>query len=73
MKSNGAPFELISVDTHESFTKVLDMANPLPLEDESIDAKAWCNFYRMDDWAATAYFYLDAPENSLPPQSSLGL
>jgi hypothetical protein len=28
--------------------------------------QGWCNFYRQDDWSATAYFYLDAPEGRLP-------
>lgn len=27
---------------------------------------AWCNFWRQDDWSATAYFYLDKPEGQLP-------
>jgi len=27
---------------------------------------SWTNFYRSDDLAATAYFYLDSPENDLP-------
>jgi hypothetical protein len=26
----------------------------------------WVNFYRQDDWSATAYFYLDKPVNGLP-------
>ena len=26
-----------------------------------------CNFWRQDDWSATAYFYLDRPESGLPP------
>lgn len=28
---------------------------------------SWVNFYREDDFAAVAYFYLDQPENGLPP------
>jgi D-arabinan exo alpha-(1,3)/(1,5)-arabinofuranosidase (non-reducing end) len=27
---------------------------------------AWTNFYRSDDIAATAYFYLDKPRSELP-------
>jgi len=30
------------------------------------DEKDWLNFYRSDDFAATAYFYLDRPESDLP-------
>jgi len=29
--------------------------------------EAWTNFYRSDDVAATAYFYLNRPANDLPP------
>ena len=25
----------------------------------------WVNFYRMDDYSATAYFYLDKPASEL--------
>ena len=38
---------------------IADLANPdFP--------NAWTNFYRSDDVAATAYFYLDSPRNDLP-------
>jgi hypothetical protein len=33
--------------------------------DDSYDAK-WINFFRQDDYAATAYFYLDKPISDLP-------
>ena len=29
-----------------------------------------CNFYRRDDVSATVYFYLDRPDNDLPPLAS---
>lgn len=29
--------------------------------------EAWTNFYRSDDMASTAYFYLNSPANELPP------
>lgn len=32
----------------------------------------WVNFFRCDDWCGTAYFYLDAPENGLPPLAPVG-
>ena len=31
---------------------------------------AWTNYFREDDVAAIAYFYLDRPENGLPPLPS---
>lgn len=33
----------------------------------SIREEGWCNFWRQDDWSATAYFYHEAPEGLLPP------
>jgi len=33
----------------------------------------WVNFYREDDVSATAYFYLDSPENNLPAIGSVDL
>jgi hypothetical protein len=35
------------------------------LEDPELP-NAWTNFYRSDDLAATAYFYLNSPGNELP-------
>jgi len=35
------------------------------LEEPSLP-NAWTNFYRSDDLAATAYFYLNCPGNDLP-------
>lgn len=32
-----------------------------------IPEKGWINYYRSDDFAAVAWFYLDKKENSLPP------
>ena len=31
----------------------------------------WVNFYRREDYCATAYFYLDKPSNSLPKLAPL--
>ena len=28
--------------------------------------QGWINFYRVDDYSATAYFYLDQPVSNLP-------
>lgn len=38
----------------------------LSLFDEDIPGDSWMNFLRQDDWACTAWFYLDRPENGLP-------
>lgn len=54
--------------------------DPLLLRDKTTPAvdlldpdlpDGWVNFHRQDDWSATAYFYLDRPENGLPPLAPL--
>jgi hypothetical protein len=40
------------------------------LDDPSLP-EAWTNFYRSDDLAATAYFYLDSPGSNLPELQSV--
>lgn len=52
--------------------RLLDEANPPALEDESFPVTS-TNFYRDDDVCATAYFYLDKPENNLPELPSVEL
>jgi hypothetical protein len=42
------------------------------LEDKKYP-EAWTNFYRSDDLAATAYFYLNKPTNDLPVLQSLSV
>jgi hypothetical protein len=37
------------------------------INDPTLPAEGWTNFYRRDDVCATALFYLDRPENKLPP------
>lgn len=55
----------VTISKTGQFTKLLEM-EPVPdLKDESLH-KGWTNFYRADDVSATAYFYLDKPENNLP-------
>lgn len=53
------PISLASVD---GFRRLLD--NPKDLFDEDFPA-GWVNFYRIDDYSATSYFYLDKPVTSL--------
>lgn len=64
LQAQGVPVEIISVDTPGKFIKAFDQNPPLKLADAPDN---WCNFFRSDDWCATAYFYLDRPENGLPP------
>jgi hypothetical protein len=65
IKQKGAPMDIISVDLPGNFIKLKEMKNPPDLMDEDFP-KGWTNFYRSDDWCATAFFYLDKPGNNLP-------
>ncbi|MCX6325059.1 MAG: DUF2961 domain-containing protein [Bacteroidia bacterium] len=54
--------------------RLLDMEMGKVPEINSNDfPKGYTNFYRSDDVSATAYFYLDRPENNLPELASLEL
>jgi hypothetical protein len=54
----------VSVDSKGKFIKLFEAGAP------KIDAPnfpdGWVNFYREDDYCATAYFYLDKPAHELP-------
>lgn len=69
MEKRVGPIRIVSVNTTQPprrFIKALDEG--WSLADPRIDPEDWCNFEREgDDWAACAYFYLDRPENGLPP------
>jgi hypothetical protein len=68
IQGKGIPIEITSV--HEpsgKSIKALETKPRLRLEDPSLAPDFWCNYFRSDDWCATAYFYLDRPENELPP------
>ena len=62
----GAPLIPVSVDIGNrrgGFESLLASGKPLG----KADLDGWTNFYRSDDVAAVAYFYLDRPEGVLPP------
>ena len=64
-KKAGAPLIPVSVDVgnrNGGFAALL--ANGTPLESVKLDG--WTNYYRSDDVAAVAYFYLDRAEGQVP-------
>jgi len=63
--NKGVPLKPISISKDGNFTKLLENSDEPNLDDPSVP-DGWCNFYRRDDVSATAYFYLDSPENNLP-------
>jgi hypothetical protein len=52
----------VSLASPNGFRRLLD--NPKDLFDEDFP-NGWVNFYRIDDYSATSYFYLDKPSTSL--------
>lgn len=58
---------LIPVTVHEAprLIRFFKKDSTVNLEERSLP-NAWTNFYRSDDLAATAYFYLDSPGSDLP-------
>lgn len=59
----------VSVITRDGFTRLLDQ--PVPTTDPHFP-KGWVNFYRVDDYCATAYFYLDKTSSNLPELAAVG-
>jgi hypothetical protein len=39
--------------------------------DAAVRARSYGMFERADDWSSCAFFYLDRPENGLPPLASV--
>lgn len=63
--SKGAKIKPVTIDGPEGFVRLLEMPDPPSLTDEKFPA-GWVNFYRVDDYSAVSYFYLDKPSNKLP-------
>ena len=67
------PVWLLGKDGKKTFQRgLLDEANPPKLEDADFPITS-TNYYRSDDVSATAYFYLNKPENNLPELPPLNL
>lgn len=66
LQKKGAPLIPVTIDpgSRVSFQQLL--TNSKKLDDPSLP-DGHTNYYRSDDVAAVAYFYLDRPENGLPP------
>ncbi|MDO6434985.1 DUF2961 domain-containing protein [Flavitalea sp. BT771] len=62
----GGRVKPVSVMTSKGLIKLLETPGYPDLFDPSFPADEWVNFYRVDDYSATAYFYLDKPESNLP-------
>ena len=67
LQQAGAPLIPVTIDpgSRVNFQQLLTRVPQVPLSDPSLP-DGHTNFYRSDDVAAVAYFYLDRPENGLP-------
>ncbi|WP_179020855.1 glycoside hydrolase family 172 protein [Winogradskyella forsetii] len=54
----------VTIHNDLTFIKLLELEPEVKLRDPSLP-NGWTNFYREDDVSATAYFYLDQPQNEL--------
>jgi Protein of unknown function (DUF2961) len=68
LQKKGVPLIPVTIDpgSRTNFQQLLARDPPVPLSDPSLP-DGHTNFYRSDDVAAVAYFYLDRPEGVLPP------
>lgn len=64
LQAHGVPLKPISLAGKKGFRGLLEPEHAGALAQATPDD--WLNFYRSDDYAATAYFYLDTPANDLP-------
>lgn len=61
----------VSVMTKDGLIKLFETKDYPDLFDDKFPADEWTNFYRVDNYSATAYFYLDKPESNLPALAPL--
>lgn len=67
------PLRFVSADSSLSGFHKLFEDPEYRLNEQNARWDAWYNFYREDDYASTAYFYLDRPENGLPLLPSVSI
>ena len=60
----------VTVALEQGWVNLLE-TNPAPKLEDANFPKGWTNFYRLDNYSATAYFYIDKPSSNLPPLASL--
>ena len=59
---NNVKLEPVTVAWENGFRLLLE--NPIDIFEEDFPY-GWVNFYRIDDYSATSYFYLDKPSTRL--------
>lgn len=67
LQAAGARLIPVTVTVADLSTVKLLEKDPVPKLTDPDFPKGWTNFYRLDNYSATAYFYLDKPVHSLAP------
>ncbi len=62
----GGRVKPVSVMTSQGLVKLFEDTSFPDIFDDKFPSDEWVNFYRLDNYSATAYFYLDKPESNLP-------
>jgi hypothetical protein len=66
MQKAGANLSPVTIDEAGKLHQLYRKGHTVKLDSAGLP-DGWTNFYRSDDVSATAYFYLNTPENNLPP------
>lgn len=61
------PVVIVSIEDGLKYTNLLEENPERTVEGPMLYDQEWIIFYRQDDYSAVAFFYLDRPENGLPP------
>lgn len=70
LQQKGVLLKPVSVSGDSSFTRLFESKTVMSLQDKNFP-KGWVNFYRVDDYSATAYFYLDKATSNLPALAAI--
>jgi len=65
--------DVLNITQQEPSIYLLQDLTNLPAFTDPAHPQGGCHFWRQDDVCATVYFYLDRPENNLPPLASTEL
>jgi hypothetical protein len=64
LMEKGARMKPVTVATDTGFVRLFELKDSLQISDSRFP-RGWVNFYRVDDYSSTSYFYLDRPESRL--------
>ena len=70
LQKQGVPLLPVTIHEVPKMHQLYDPQKPVDLSGKDLP-EGWMNYYRSDDFSAAAYFYLDRPENDLPPLQTL--